>query len=151
MSIGLPLTIIQQFGVWCIGVPWNIGMHNLMCWLMVLWFIGYKSRVHENPKFEGYATLLLRKKGQKFNNVKVSSCHSAFGKSQNIKNGKGIERNTWWFWIVTIQMLEGKEVIAINDADLIQPLIGLRIKSICLMAFNQSRLSAFISVQSCNS
>jgi len=44
-------------------------------------------------------------------------------------------------------MLEEKEVIAINDADLIQPLIGLRIKSICLMAFNQSSLSTFISIQ----
>ena len=45
----------------------------------------------------------------------------------------------------------GEAVSAIEDADLIQPFIKLRIKSIRLMAFNQSSLSAFISIQSHNS
>ena len=50
-----------------------------------------------------------------------------------------------------IQDADGKVVTTIKEADLIQPLIGLRIKSIRLMAFNQNGLSAFISIQLCNS
>ena len=41
----------------------------------------------------------------------------------------------------------GKSSHYFKDADLIQPLIKLRIKSIRLMAFNQSSLNAFIGVQ----
>ena len=93
--------------------------------------------------FNGLCNSVSQEKGQKFNNIKVSSCHWHLENHKMVKiDEKGI---------VAIQIPERKVVTTIEDADLIQPLIRLRIKSICLMAFNQSRLSAFISVQPCNS
>lgn len=41
--------------------------------------------------FDGLCNSTSHGKGQKFNNVKVSSCHSAFGKSQDTQDLR--ERN----------------------------------------------------------
>ena len=38
-------------------------------------FIGYKSHVHDKPMFDGLCNSVSQGKGQKFNNIKVSSFH----------------------------------------------------------------------------
>lgn len=125
---------------------------NLMCWFMVLWFIGYKSQGHEKPLFNGLCNSTSL---GKLKSSIMSKCHRVIwclGNHKIIEKGeKGIGGNAWWFWIMIIQEADGKVVTTIKEADLIQPLIGLRIKSIRLMAFNQNGLSAFISIQLCNS
>ena len=102
--------------------------------------------------FDGLCNSTSHGKGQKFNNVKVSLYHSTFGNLQNGRDGR--ERNFQKDLMVLNRNYtdtRGEAVSAIEDADLIQPFIKLMIKSIRLMAFNQSSLSAFISIQSHNS
>ena len=105
--------------------------------------------------FDGLCNSTSHGKGQKFNNVKVSLYHFTFWKLQNGRDGR--ERNFQKDLMVLNRNYtdtRGEAVSAIedaDDADLIQPFIKLRIKSIRLMAFNQSSLSAFISIQPHNS
>ena len=90
--------------------------------------------------FDGLCNSTSHGKGQKFNNVKVSLYHFTFGKLQNGRDGR--ERNFQKDLMVLNRNYtdtRGEAVSAIEDADLIQPFIKLRIKSIRLMAFNQMR------------
>lgn len=102
-----------------------------------------------NPCLTDYATQLLM---EKVKSSIMSKYHSTFGNLQNGRDGR--ERNFQKDLMVLNRNYtdtRGEAVSAIEDADLIQPFIKLRIKSIRLMAFNQSSLSAFISIQSHNS
>ena len=108
-----------------------------MCWFMILWIVGCKSHVYEKTYLTDYVTLLLY---EKVKSSIMSKSHRVIRYLKNYKkpaDERGIERNAWWFWIVIIQIPKEKVVITIEDVDLTQPLIKLRIKSIRLMAFNQ--------------
>ena len=89
---------------------------------MVLWFIGYKSCVHEKTMFDGLFTSASQRKGQKFNNAKVSSCHSVIEKSQDGRDGQ--ERN-WKKHLMVLNSVytetRGKSIHYFEDADLPQP------------------------------
>lgn len=153
MSIGFSLTNTLQSEVQCLWVVWYIGNATTQCvgsWFYDLLVI--KVVFTRNPCLTDYATQLLM---EKVKSSIMSKCHCVIRNLENYKmvemDKKGISPKNWWFWIATIQIPEGKQSTAIEDADLIQPFIKLRIKSIRLMAFNQSSLSAFISIQPRNS
>lgn len=62
---------------------------------MVLWFIGYKSRVHEKPIFNGLCNTASK---EKVKSSIMSKCHRVIRYLGNYKKAemdkKGIGRNT---------------------------------------------------------